>query len=83
MEVMRFLLVSVGSSTVHLHDRLRSRRACACSEAGFSSQIPTVLEECPILRVTFCCAFLWPKGLCANDVNKEIFPVYGEEASVA
>jgi hypothetical protein len=28
--------VSLGSSTVQLHDRLGSRSACACLEAGFS-----------------------------------------------
>jgi hypothetical protein len=26
------------TSTVQLHDSLGSRRACACSEAGFSNQ---------------------------------------------
>jgi hypothetical protein len=30
--------VSLGSSTVQLHDSLGSRHACSCSEAGFSSQ---------------------------------------------
>jgi hypothetical protein len=30
MDVIGFLCVSLGSSTVHLHDRLRSKRACAC-----------------------------------------------------
>jgi hypothetical protein len=38
MDVIGFLCVSLGSSTVQLHDSLRSRHACACSEAGFSSQ---------------------------------------------
>jgi hypothetical protein len=38
MDVIRFLCVSLGSSTVQLHDSLGSRRACACSEAVFSSQ---------------------------------------------
>jgi hypothetical protein len=38
MNVIGFPYVSLGSSTVQLHDRLGSRRACACSEAGFSSQ---------------------------------------------
>jgi hypothetical protein len=38
MDVMGFLCVSLGSSTVHLQDSLGSRRACACSEDGFSSQ---------------------------------------------
>jgi hypothetical protein len=39
MDVTSFLYVSLGSSTVQLHDSLGSRRACACSEAGFRSQI--------------------------------------------
>jgi hypothetical protein len=39
MDVIGFLCVSLGSSsTVQLHDSLGSRRACACSEAGFGSQ---------------------------------------------
>jgi hypothetical protein len=38
MDVIRFLCLSLGSSTVEFHDSLGSRRACACSEAGFSSQ---------------------------------------------
>jgi hypothetical protein len=38
MDVIGFLCVSLGSSTVQLQDCLGSRRACACSEAGFSSQ---------------------------------------------
>jgi hypothetical protein len=38
MDVIGFQCVSLGSSTVKLHDSLVSRRACACSEAGFSSQ---------------------------------------------
>jgi hypothetical protein len=39
MDVIGFLCASLGSSTVQLHDSLGSRRALACSEAGFSSQI--------------------------------------------
>jgi hypothetical protein len=38
MDVIRSLCASLGSSTVQLHDSLGSRRACACSEASFSSQ---------------------------------------------
>jgi hypothetical protein len=37
MDVVGFLYVSLGSSTVQLHDSLGSKRACACSETGFSS----------------------------------------------
>jgi hypothetical protein len=41
MDVIRFLCVSLGSSTNQLHEGLGGlgrRRACACLEAGFSSQ---------------------------------------------
>jgi hypothetical protein len=38
MDVIGFLRVSLGGSTVQLHDSLGSRRACACLEAGFSSK---------------------------------------------
>jgi hypothetical protein len=38
MDITGFLCVSLGSSTVQLLDSLGSRRACACSEAGFGSQ---------------------------------------------
>jgi hypothetical protein len=35
---VRGFCVSLGSSTVQLHDSVGSRRACACSEAGFNIQ---------------------------------------------
>jgi hypothetical protein len=38
MDVIVFLYVSLGSSTFQLHESLGSRRACACSEVGFSSE---------------------------------------------
>jgi hypothetical protein len=38
MDVIDFLCVSLGSSTVQLHDSLGTRHACACSETGFCSQ---------------------------------------------
>jgi hypothetical protein len=38
MDVIGFLCVTLGNSTVQLHDSVGSRYACACSEAGFSSQ---------------------------------------------
>jgi hypothetical protein len=31
-------------------------------------------------RTALCCPFLlWAKGLNANDIHKEMFPVYGEQ----
>jgi hypothetical protein len=44
MDVICFLCVSLGSSTVQLHNSIGSRRACACSEAGFSSENTNVLD---------------------------------------
>jgi hypothetical protein len=38
MDVMGFLCVSLGSSTVQLHDSLGGRHACGCSEDDFGSQ---------------------------------------------
>jgi hypothetical protein len=38
MDIIGFLRVSLGSSTDQLHDSLGSRRACACTEAGFTGQ---------------------------------------------
>jgi hypothetical protein len=36
MDIIGFLCVSLGSSTVQLNDSLCSRRACAYSDVGFS-----------------------------------------------
>jgi hypothetical protein len=38
LDVKRFPCVSLGSSTVQLHDSLGNRCACACSDAGSTSQ---------------------------------------------
>jgi hypothetical protein len=38
MDVIGFLIVSLGSSTVQFRDSLGSRSTCDYSEAGFSSQ---------------------------------------------
>jgi hypothetical protein len=74
MNVIGFLCVSLGSSTVHLHDSIGSRRACTCSEAGISSQNGDrawgVYYRCVV-------RFLWAKGLKSKDIHKEMFTVYG------
>jgi hypothetical protein len=44
MDVIGFLCVSLGSSTVQLHDSLGS--TCTCSEAGFSSQNDKHASSC-------------------------------------
>jgi hypothetical protein len=56
MDVIGFLCISLGSSTAQLHDSTGSRRACACSEAGFSSKNGDrasgvyYIEQRPVLR---------------------------------
>jgi hypothetical protein len=57
MDVIGFLCVSLGSSTVQLHDSLGSRHACTCSEASFSSQNCDRAWGEYYRRAEFCCAF--------------------------
>jgi hypothetical protein len=77
IDVIGFLCVPLGSSTVQLHDSLGRRRVCACSEADFSSQNGDSAWGVSYRREAFSCAFLWVKGLNAKDIHKEMFPVYG------
>jgi hypothetical protein len=57
MEVIGFLFVSLGSSTVQLHDSLGSWRARACSEAGFTSQNGDLIEMCTTEEQSFLMRF--------------------------
>jgi hypothetical protein len=75
MDVIGLLFVSLGSSTVQLHDSLGSRCACTCSEAGFSSQNSYVLEKNTTEEQNSVLHFLWAKGLNAQEIHKEMFPV--------
>jgi hypothetical protein len=79
MEVIGFLCVSLGSSTIQLHDGVGSRRACACtcSEAHFSSQNGDRTSGVNYRREASYCNFLWAKGLNVKDIHKEMFSVYG------
>jgi hypothetical protein len=77
MDLIGFLCISLGSSTVQLHESLGSRRACACSDVGVSSQNGDVLEECSTKEQRSVLVFLWAKGLSAKNIHKEMFPVYG------
>jgi hypothetical protein len=72
MDVIRFLYVSLGSSTVQLHDSLGSRRACSCSEVGFSSQNDD-RAWMYYRRAALCWAFLWTKGLNARLYVKKCY----------
>jgi hypothetical protein len=65
---MGFLCVSLGSSTVQLHDTLGSRRSCVFSEAGFSSQNGDSVGGVYYRRAAFCYVFCGQK-----DSMKKIF----------
>jgi hypothetical protein len=61
MYVIGFLCVSLGSSTVQLHDSLGSRRACSYSMEGFSSQNSYHAWGVYYRRVAFSCGFCGQK----------------------
>jgi hypothetical protein len=75
MNVIGFLCNSLGNSPVQRHESLGSRRACSCSEAGFSRQNGDRAWRVYYRRAAFCFAFLWAKWLYGKDIHKEIFPV--------
>jgi hypothetical protein len=54
MDVTGLLCVSLGSRTVQLHGSLGSKRACACSEAGFSCQNGDLSWGVYYRRTEFC-----------------------------
>jgi hypothetical protein len=78
MDVIRVLCLSLGSSTVQLHDSLDGRRACACSKTGFSSENATAFKECTTeeQRSPVRFLFLWEKERNAKDIHTEMFHVY-------
>jgi hypothetical protein len=63
MDVIDFICVSMDSNTGQIHDSLGSRRACACSQAGLSSQNGDLLEECTTKELCSVVRYLWAKGL--------------------
>jgi hypothetical protein len=83
IDVIGFICVSLSSSTVQLHDNLGSRWACACSETGFSSQHGDHAWGVYYRRTSFCCAFLWAKGLNAKDIYKECKAAHSWVANVS
>jgi hypothetical protein len=76
MDVIGFLYVLLGSSTVQLHDSLRSRHVCTCSGAGFCSQNGDRAWGVYYRTAAFCYAFLGAERPNAKDIHKEMFPVY-------
>jgi hypothetical protein len=73
MDVISFLCVSLGSSTVQLHEGLGNRRACICSIV----KMATVLEGNTTEEQRSIVSFLWVEGPNVKDDLKEMFPVYG------
>jgi transposase len=76
MDVIGFLCLSLGSSTVKSHASLGSIRACPCSVAGLNSQHGDRAWGVYYWKAE-CCALLWTEGLNVKDTHKETFPVYG------
>jgi hypothetical protein len=75
MDVIGFLYVSLVSSTVQLHYSLGSRRACAYSEAGFSSQNGDRAWGVYYREATLFFGFVGKRSQC-KGYSKEMFPVY-------
>jgi hypothetical protein len=72
MDVISFLCVSLGSSTVQLHDSVGSRRACTCSGAGFCSQNRDRTSGVYCRKAAFCCMFCRQSGLNSKDIHKNV-----------
>jgi hypothetical protein len=72
MKVIWFLCVSLGSSTVQLHDSLGSRRASSCSEAGLSSQHGDGAGGVYYQRVGFYAVFVGKRIKCEGYSQKMV-----------
>jgi hypothetical protein len=69
MNIIGFLCAPLGGSTVQLHESLGSRRACPCSEAGFSSQNGDSDYGVYYRRALFC----WQKNSVQSIFIKKCF----------
>jgi hypothetical protein len=45
------------------------------AHAQYINKMVAVLTEC----TTYCCPFLCATGLSAEDIHKEVFPVYADK----
>jgi hypothetical protein len=73
MEVIGFFMcITRKQHSPASYDSLDSRCACACSEAGFSGQKATVLENSNIEEQRSAVRFLWTKGLNEKNIHKEM-----------
>jgi hypothetical protein len=71
MDVIGFLRVSLGNSTVQLHAHAHVQRLLTVVN------MTTVLEVCTTEEQRFVVSFLWSKELSAGDIHKEMFSVCG------
>jgi hypothetical protein len=90
MDVIGFLCVSLGSSTVQLHDSIGTftiifhNNKVSVADAHTYVQrlvlvvkMATLLEEYTTEMEHPVVCSLWTKKLNAKDIHKEMFPVYG------
>lgn len=78
MNVIGFLCLWLGSSTIQLHENLGSRLAYAYSEAGFSSEIVELDWRLYCRGGDFFSAFFVVKRLNVNtNIHTEMCPVCG------
>jgi uncharacterized protein (DUF849 family) len=76
MDVIGFLCVSLGGSTVQLHVVLCSRRACACSEIEINSKNGDRVFRRTTEEQSSVVYYIRERGLSAKDIHKEMFPLY-------
>jgi hypothetical protein len=82
MAVMGFRHVSLGSSTVQLHDSLGSRRACAYSETGLGSQKGERVRGMYYRRTALCCpSFVGKRTKCKGLSQRNVSSLQWEAFS--
>jgi hypothetical protein len=80
MDVIGFLCVPIGSSKVQLHESLVADAHEHVHRPVSVVKMVTMLEECTTKEQRAVVRFSRAKGrLNANDIHKELFPVYGEK----
>jgi hypothetical protein len=74
MDVIGFLCVSLGSSTVQRHENLVADAHAHVQRLISVVKMRTLLKECATEeQFSVVRFFLWAKGLNAKDIHKEIF----------
>jgi hypothetical protein len=76
MDVISIFYVSLGSSTVQIHDSLGNRQYAHVQRLVSVVKMATVLEEYTTEEQHSVVRFMWVKELGAKVIHKEMFPVY-------